>query len=855
MSINYSQTFGVNSSLDDFTVLNKIGEGSYSSVYHIIRKEDQVHYALKKVNMGNLGEKEKENAINEVRILASIKHPCVSSYKEAFIDEASQSLCIVMELADDGDLYQKIQKLAQSQSYFQENDVIFGLKALHDLNIMHRDIKSANVFTNKDGSAKLGDMNVSKVASREGLNYTQTGTPYYASPEVWRDEPYTFVSDIWSLGCVLYEALTLKPPFQSTDMGGLYKKVLKGHYQKIPMHYSADLSIILKQMLQVKSENRPNCEQLIQMPIFMKKAKFYYPQFVQNYEMMDQSILLKTIKIPKSLIQSEETNFWNDLSQRLPKPNYERDSIGGQTEDNYDLPSNRSHLKNNQTSSNQNNESISKINLPQINSLKSIKGKESSPNLLRRKRNNKNKRSFEIHNSSLIKNQSMEMYGISENEDDVIERDYSLDIKHLNSQSMLLNEIPSHSRINNNNYSMIETPIVASQYELNREDDTYSYQREVQKRILLGKPIKHNINSLQSKKNTISINKPQLQLPAQKKNNSLMYDDYIKSYKIPQSILTPLQDNQLLQVQKQSSNLSVNERVQSNKESGLLPRIKNEKTRNINEYQDSVPTTTNKYRYQSELNNGSMSNNYKKSVLLKNHAYQHLQLQNNSVSSSSQLASHQSHSSLGKSSRSILLKNQIGIIIKNENPNQNPSKISSNQSYRIQSNTSNLQILDKPQLIQPMKLNLNSNHNITSDLQSNKSQQIQNPNQLNREFKSNLYQNMQQQLTMNLSKNYSKENHQQSQMGIIGVSGQYKISLTNKTNTQKQSNLYSQKQSYHSQHHNSAAGLIQLQQNQLNQGLQGSSNVQKNVLGGGLGAMSLQNIQQQISNQSMIYQL
>lgn len=90
---------------------------------------------------------------------------------------------------------------------------MFGLKALHDLNIMHRDIKSANVFLNKDGSAKIGDMNVSKVASREGLNYTQTGTPYYASPEVWRDEPYTFVSDIWSLGCVLYETLTLKPPF------------------------------------------------------------------------------------------------------------------------------------------------------------------------------------------------------------------------------------------------------------------------------------------------------------------------------------------------------------------------------------------------------------------------------------------------------------------------------------------------------------------------------------------------------------------------------------------------------------------------------------------------------------------
>ena len=91
--------------------------------------------------------------------------------------------------------------------------MIYGLKALHDLNIMHRDLKSANVFMNKDSLIKLGDMNVSKVANSDGLNFTQTGTPYYASPEVWRDEPYNFKSDIWSLGCVLYELITLNPPF------------------------------------------------------------------------------------------------------------------------------------------------------------------------------------------------------------------------------------------------------------------------------------------------------------------------------------------------------------------------------------------------------------------------------------------------------------------------------------------------------------------------------------------------------------------------------------------------------------------------------------------------------------------
>jgi len=89
--------------------------------------------------------------------------------------------------------------------------------------------------------AKLGDMNVSKVTAIEGLNYTQTGTPYYASPEVWKDEPYSYKSDIWSLGCVIYEMLALKPPFNGRDMGQLYKRICKGVYSRIPAHYSNDI--------------------------------------------------------------------------------------------------------------------------------------------------------------------------------------------------------------------------------------------------------------------------------------------------------------------------------------------------------------------------------------------------------------------------------------------------------------------------------------------------------------------------------------------------------------------------------------------------------------------------------------
>ena len=100
------------------------------------------------------------------------------------------------------------------------------------MKILHRDIKSANVFLNKNGLVKLGDLNVSKIV--RSLCQTQTGTPYYASPQIWKDQPYDKKSDIWSLGCVFYEMIVLKPPFRANDMQGLYNKVVRGFYSHIP---------------------------------------------------------------------------------------------------------------------------------------------------------------------------------------------------------------------------------------------------------------------------------------------------------------------------------------------------------------------------------------------------------------------------------------------------------------------------------------------------------------------------------------------------------------------------------------------------------------------------------------------
>jgi len=355
--------------MNDFQIISKLGEGAYSTVFKVKRNVDNKIYALKKVKLLNLSDKEKENSLNEVRILASVKSNFVVSYKEAFFDEKDNTLCIVMEFADRGDLYQKIVEHKKSAKFFEESDIwrifiqlVKGLKALHDLKILHRDMKSANVFLFSNGSAKLGDLNVSKVA-RRGLGYTQTGTPYYASPEVWKDKPYDNKSDVWSLGCVLYEMITLKPPFRAQDMEGLFNKVCKGQYSKIPDRFSDGLFQVVQFLLQVNSSSRPSCEQILNHPAVMKRIE-YFKSFAKEDETEDR-FLLKTIHMPKNLLF---------LSDKLPKPNYDKQfkSTNNPIEDsnnkNY-----RSFNKDNRSNSNNKNDNNNNANINRENIKKPLK--------------------------------------------------------------------------------------------------------------------------------------------------------------------------------------------------------------------------------------------------------------------------------------------------------------------------------------------------------------------------------------------------------------------------------------------------------------------------------------------------
>ena len=336
--------------MENFEIIEKLGSGGFSKVYKVKRKIDNQIYALKKMQTLNLSEKQKQCSLNEVRVLASIQNMNIINYKEAFIDEKDCTLCLVMEYADRGDLENKIEEQKEKEEYFQEEEIweifiqlVKGLKSLHDKGIIHRDIKSSNIFLFSDGFAKIGDLNICKVLTSENLGHTQVGTPAYAAPEVWMQKPYGLKSDIWSLGCVLYEMTCLRCPFKEDNMIQLYNKVLIGGYKQIPSEYSDDLKWIIQQMINSDINKRFSCDEILESECVKKRMeknsninsdncseKEFADIGIENYQESKTKLicknptakkednweLLKTIYMPKNLLY---------LKDDLPKSNYSRE--------------------------------------------------------------------------------------------------------------------------------------------------------------------------------------------------------------------------------------------------------------------------------------------------------------------------------------------------------------------------------------------------------------------------------------------------------------------------------------------------------------------------------------------------
>merc|ERR1719271_2363211 len=228
---------------------------------------------VKMIDISRASKKEREEALQESQVLAQLKHPNIVRYRNNFLAEGW--LCIVMDYCEGGDLSSRIKKTRSQGKSFSEEQVLWwftqgiqALKYIHDMHILHRDLKSGNFFLSKSGNIKMGDFGIAKVLEcTAACAQTQVGTPYYLCPEICKGKPYSWGSDIWAMGCILHELCALRVPFDGHDLKSLIQSITKAPTPELPAAYSRELQLVLNQLLTRDPSSRPDADEILSIPV------------------------------------------------------------------------------------------------------------------------------------------------------------------------------------------------------------------------------------------------------------------------------------------------------------------------------------------------------------------------------------------------------------------------------------------------------------------------------------------------------------------------------------------------------------------------------------------------------------
>ncbi|XP_048837935.1 serine/threonine-protein kinase Nek8 isoform X1 [Brienomyrus brachyistius] len=286
--------------MEKYEKIKVVGRGAFGIVHLCRRRTDGALVILKEIPVEQMTRDERLAAQNECQVLKLLNHPNIIEYYENFLED--KALMIAMEYAPGGTLADYIQK--RCNSLLDEDtilhffvQILLALHHVHNKLILHRDLKTQNILLDKHQMiVKIGDFGISKILVSKSKAYTVVGTPCYISPELCEGKPYNQRSDIWALGCVLYELASLKRAFEAANLPALVLKIMSGTFAPISDRYSPELRQLVLNMLNLDPSKRPQLSEIMAQPICTRPLLNLYTD-VGNVKM-------RRIEKPLSTVQA-----------------------------------------------------------------------------------------------------------------------------------------------------------------------------------------------------------------------------------------------------------------------------------------------------------------------------------------------------------------------------------------------------------------------------------------------------------------------------------------------------------------------------------------------------------------------